>query len=259
MLNIEDQQQAGAPQPAAIPKKIKKFRLKILPFFILAVILFGAGAYIRQNPQVLGATRFIGQPQIEPDEVILQVGKIMELPADEKPTVATVSDLEKLKGQAFFKNAQNGDKVLIYTGLKKAILFRPSTRKIIEVGAVNVSQTQQQEGSQDFIQAEGVVEEKTWNTVLFNGTSKDGLASANEKKVKEKLSQVNVVKIESASKNTYEKTLVVDLTNTRAEDAQKIADALGATVSKMPDGEKMPTGADFLVILGADQSVDLQN
>jgi len=62
-----------------------------------------------------------------------RIGKFMELPQGEEPTLATVSDQEKLKGQQFFANAKNGDKVLVYPKAKKAILFRPSSGKIIEV------------------------------------------------------------------------------------------------------------------------------
>ncbi|MDD5489918.1 MAG: hypothetical protein PHP25_04550 [Candidatus Moranbacteria bacterium] len=62
-----------------------------------------------------------------------RIGKFMELPQEETPTLATVSDQEKLKGQQFFLNAKNGDKVLVYPKAKKAILYRPSSGKIIEV------------------------------------------------------------------------------------------------------------------------------
>ena len=62
-----------------------------------------------------------------------RIGGFMELPAGEQPTLATVADQEKLKGQEFFTHAQNGDKLLIYSKAKKAILYRPSTGKIIEV------------------------------------------------------------------------------------------------------------------------------
>jgi hypothetical protein len=51
--------------------------------------------------------------------------------------------LEKVKDQPFFKNAKNGDKVLIYTNAKKAILYRPGEKRIIEVGAVNINNQQQ--------------------------------------------------------------------------------------------------------------------
>lgn len=84
----------------------------------------------------------------EADEVTAQVGKLMNLPKDEKATIATIADKSKIdiKQQPFFTNAANGDKVLLYVKAKKAILFRVSTNKIIEVGTLNVQQ--QDKGTQ---------------------------------------------------------------------------------------------------------------
>jgi len=70
--------------------------------------------------------------------LITSVEKIMELPKNEVPTTATVVDLAKLKGEAFFRNAMVGDKVLAYAGRMLAILYRPSTGKIIEVAPIVV-------------------------------------------------------------------------------------------------------------------------
>ena len=73
-----------------------------------------------------------------------RIGKFMELPADEQPTLATVTDQEKLKGQNFFTHAQNGDKLLVYPKAKKAILYRPSTKKVIEVSNLISSEENQE-------------------------------------------------------------------------------------------------------------------
>ena len=62
-----------------------------------------------------------------------QIGKSMELPAGEQPTLATVTDQTKLGGQDFFAHAQNGDKLLVYSNARKAILYRPSSGKVIDV------------------------------------------------------------------------------------------------------------------------------
>lgn len=63
---------------------------------------------------------------------------IGSLPPDEKPTIATVSDLEKLKDQQFFANARIGNKVFIFTQAKKAILYDVENNRIIEVAPLNM-------------------------------------------------------------------------------------------------------------------------
>jgi uncharacterized membrane protein YvbJ len=78
----------------------------------------------------------------EAKSLVEKVGNSLELPKDEEPTVATITDINKLKGQQFFAKAKNGDKLLIYTKTKKAILYRPSTGKIIEVAPLNIGKQQ---------------------------------------------------------------------------------------------------------------------
>ena len=83
---------------------------------------------IQDNPQ-----------QVTIDEtkaIVEKVGKLLTLPPKEQPTLATVLDKDKLKDQAFFNDARNGDKILIYTEAKKAIIYRESTDKIINVGPI---------------------------------------------------------------------------------------------------------------------------
>src|SRR3989338_5146219 len=87
---------------------------------------------LKNNPQI--------SIQKEVKSVVAEISKIMILPVGEDPTVATVADPEKLKGQSFFANAKKDDKVLIYTNAKKAILYRPSERKIVEVAPLNIGQ-----------------------------------------------------------------------------------------------------------------------
>ena len=95
--------------------------------FLVVVISYSLIAY-RTKHMDLGAAA-----QKEIKKLTSRIGGFMELPAGEQPTLATVADQEKLKGQEFFTRAQTGDKLLIYPKAKKAILYRPSTGKIIEV------------------------------------------------------------------------------------------------------------------------------
>lgn len=170
------------------------------------------------------------------------VSKHIELPKEE-PTVATVSDKDKLADQAFFQKAENGDKVLIYTQSRKAILFRPSADKIIEVSTVNLG---------------GVVgatpssaEVNNTKIAIYNGTNTVGLAGTAEKQLTEKVENAEVVAKENAKKKDYDKTIVVLLLPSKESDAKAIAQILGAQVSNLPEGEIKPE-AEVLVILGAD-------
>ncbi len=96
-------------------------------FLVIAIISFFSLAYYfdSRDPNVIA--------QKEIGSITKKIGKFMELPEGEEPTLATVSDREKIKDQLFFAKAENGDKVLVYPIAKKAILYRPSTGKIIEV------------------------------------------------------------------------------------------------------------------------------
>jgi hypothetical protein len=118
-------------------------------FIVLFLILVAIGAtifLIRAKPELFGIStkqEIVGSPS-EITKLLDEVGKIIELPTGEMPTIATVSDVEKVKIQPFFAKAQNGDKVIIYSASKKAILYRPSEKKIIEVGLVNINNQAQQ-------------------------------------------------------------------------------------------------------------------
>lgn len=73
----------------------------------------------------------------EANQLVQEVGRFMLLPEGETPTVATVTDPEKLKDQPFFENAVPGDKVLIYAQARKIILYNPQQKKIINVATLS--------------------------------------------------------------------------------------------------------------------------
>ncbi len=77
--------------------------------------------------------------QDENKKLIKTISKLMLLP-EEEPTIATVTDPEKLSDQTFFANAKAGYKVLVYSQSKKAILYDPASNRIIEVGPVNITE-----------------------------------------------------------------------------------------------------------------------
>ncbi len=112
---------------------------KYLPI-ILFGLLIGMGAtayYFYHQAAVLAPNR----PPIGQEEVVslmASVGKLILLPEGETPTVATVSNPEKLKDQEFFVNAKAGDKVLIFTNAQKAFLYSPTSNRVINVAPLSV-------------------------------------------------------------------------------------------------------------------------
>ncbi len=122
-------------------KGIQKRWLWIVVAVSVLAIGMLLGLYIKSQRQISELSRKIEQQQNDPtvkikaetNDLLSKVGKLIVLPQDEQPTIATVTDLEKLKSQPFFEKAQLGDKVIIYTKAKKAILYRPEENKIVEL------------------------------------------------------------------------------------------------------------------------------
>jgi len=85
---------------------------------------------VKKDPQKMA--------QAEAAALMAKVSKLIELPEGEQPTIATVTDPDKLKSQAFFAHAKRGDKVLIFTSSRKAILYDPTANKIVEAAPIDV-------------------------------------------------------------------------------------------------------------------------
>jgi len=58
------------------------------------------------------------------------IGKTIDLPS-ETPLLVTVQDASKVSANPFFAKTQSGDQVLYYQSAKIAVLYRPSTKKVI--------------------------------------------------------------------------------------------------------------------------------
>jgi hypothetical protein len=135
----------------------KKSKLMNVLGLLLFLTVAGVGAYvfidfssgiafvsrsISGNESSAGTTKEdnavadIAAIEQEVADVIAAIGKHILLPEGEEPTVATVSDPDKLKDQLFFKHAEAGDKVLIYTKAKMAYLYDPDRDILLEVAPI---------------------------------------------------------------------------------------------------------------------------
>ena len=112
--------------PAAKGLSWKKIAAIII---ILGVISWLAYGYVTTKNQLENAKQSSasGSPS---QQLVAKVGSIVQLPS-ETPQIYDVTDASKLKSQAFFSDAKNGDKVLFFPKSGQAVLYRPSTNKVI--------------------------------------------------------------------------------------------------------------------------------
>ncbi len=108
---------------------------------VLAVLLIGflVQNYISTRNELKKVTDPAAAVAAEANKLADKVGKYLELPSGETPTVATVKNVEQLNNQTFFERAKNGDKILVYPSAKRAVLYRPSTNKVIEYAPIETS------------------------------------------------------------------------------------------------------------------------
>jgi hypothetical protein len=122
----------------------------LLTLFVLVLVAASSGTayYFYTKYQTAQATLDNPQAAAQTEVKLLtdKLGKLIALPEDEEPTVATVLEKDKIQDQPFFKSAENGDKVIIYTKAMKAILYRPSENKIIEVAPIEITQPEGNQG-----------------------------------------------------------------------------------------------------------------
>lgn len=112
----------------------------LIAFIILFLLAAGGSSaavyyYYQYNQLLLRAN----DPNIAVKALVSQIGKLVELPQGEQPTVATVTNPDLIKDQPFFAKAKKGDRVVLYPNARIAILFDESANKIINFGTINVS------------------------------------------------------------------------------------------------------------------------
>lgn len=170
------------------------------------------------------------------ESAVAKVDKLMLLPKNEEPTFGVVADQDKVKNQTFFKNAENGDQVLIYEQAKLSILYRPSINKIINVGPLVVGS----DGS-PYV---------TSRFAIRNGTPAAELGPKMAARIKQAYPNATIVSTENASR-AYPTSIAIDLTKQNQPLAEQVADSLKIQSGKQPLGEPLPD-ADFLIIIGQD-------
>lgn len=234
---------------------MKKKSLLLLCIAILCLVGIVSIAWYRHSASKNSST----EPVDELATTLAQVGKVVDLPKDETPTLATISDKEALPPEFLFKNAQNGDMVLVYTEAKKAYLYRPSTNKVVEITSINLGG-----GDATFTtlgaSASASAQPQPTQTpapkappkvAILNGTRRNGLAKQAQSSIQTKVEGITITSATNANRQTYATSIVADTNGIYSDVASVLAEILSGSVESFPTTESKPPDADIIIILGA--------
>jgi hypothetical protein len=95
----------------------------------IVVIITAVGVYLIVNN--------VNKNESSDAGMLAELGNIIILPEGEDPVISTITDADGLKtGAPFYRNAENGDKILIYAQAGKIIIYRESENLIINAGPI---------------------------------------------------------------------------------------------------------------------------
>lgn len=107
----------------------KSLLIKLILTILLTLALAGVIALYLNREDTIDVSNV--------EQVKIAINKHYSLPTDEQPALATVTDITKLSS-SFKKSTKNGDKILIYQNNRKAIVYRPSIDRVVDVQPVNI-------------------------------------------------------------------------------------------------------------------------
>lgn len=183
------------------------------------------------------ATRQTIPTQTELTSLKTEVGKLMQLPTDEEPTLAKVSDKTQLKDPFLIANAENGDQILIYAKNKLAVIYRPKTKRIVIAGTATIDPA--------LAEAIGVA------LTVMDGTNNPEKTEMIIDKVKTAYPGIEVTNGGKTSRQDFPTTIVIDNTNEKDNLVDALAIAISGKRGVLPLGVSRMT-TDFMIIVGAD-------
>lgn len=115
---------------------------KVITFLIYTIIVASISVFltmyyfdktVKIDNQVLDER--LAPEKIE--EVLAKLSDNILLPEDEDPLLAVITDIDALvENQLFYKDASNGDYIIVYQNSARAILYNFDLDKIINVGPI---------------------------------------------------------------------------------------------------------------------------
>lgn len=260
-LDVQETSSIVADKKIAYKKNYRRDSVKLVLGCLVLTATFIAIFFYGKSNQTKKELELLSQQLKESNsqDILVNVENITEVPQNEEPTVATITDINKLKSQSFFSKAKNGDKLIIYKNSNRAILYRPSNNKIIEATTVALDGIDQTGNVEEINEdtkdkGENVIEPKTITVAVLNSTGVAGLAGSLSKQLETEFTDFKI-EIEEVgdAKGSYEETFIVNRTNNEELRNQTalLAQYLKASVAAIPSEEDISdVKADIIIYIG---------
>lgn len=234
-------------------------RVALVGCIAISIFIFFRAGIIIQRLREKNMSAAQTNPEKELADLVRRIQMIYLLPP-ETPQLATVTDAHALASQQpFFARGQNGDKLLLFSQSRSAILYSPSRNIIVNAGPIDFGSpygtTTIQPPKISQRSSTNAPQERARTLEIRNGTTEHGkAATARDMFVHNSL--FTKIKITDASSHDYARTVIYAahaFTGWQQAAINALALPLAATITPVfPAGEK-PTQADILVILGSNK------
>jgi hypothetical protein len=171
-------------------------------------------------------------------EAKASVGRLMLLPTNEEPTIATVDDKTKLKDKFLAAHANNGDEVLIYTQNQLAIIYRPSIDKIAAVGTVTADSA--------LAESQGVT------MTVLDGANDPAKTQKIITQISTAYPSIKVTDGGQTNRQDFPTTIVIDNTKNKDYLIDELDGLIGGKRGVVPLGETQSV-TDVMIIVGKDK------
>jgi hypothetical protein len=238
---------------SSTPERKRRHGVSSVPFLII-LLLIALGAfgwsYYRYS-QTSKQLEALIDPNVKTEldkaqtqALLEKIGRLIVIPKNEEPVVATINDIEALANeQNFYRDAENGQKLVIFYGVQKAIIYDEATNKLINVGPVFLKD--EQGNDQPAPRVDGKL-----NIEIRNGSNDSHKGVATRDKLTTD-SVYNLIRLSKSAKADYGDPIIVNLIGDQKSDLiKKLEEVMGVTaVREIPEGET-PTDAEVLIIVG---------
>ncbi len=107
-----------------IKVKLKKTSMLVL---VIIVLLLSGGYYFYKYTMVMRSDK-----KYQNIKLVSAISKSLVLP-NEVPTIVSVLNHTKFNNETLRNSSKDGDKLIVFSQSKKLILYRPSSKKVVEV------------------------------------------------------------------------------------------------------------------------------